>query len=379
MGMTSVRMPDELLAQLEQAAAKRRRSKGWLINDAVKEYLEREAQETQVLEETRQALADVQPPKHMTGRIFLGDEAEAPPSSVYLFSGRFDEAPDNSRAVTDGRWKYIRNFESDRPLFQMLNYPLRQAGQISQWEAYRSGMTFPLQAAHYQCQPPEKLYDTLNDPHEVRNLARSEPGMLETMRARLRSHVLETGDLGFIPEPMMEAIDASGGETIYSFGQSEANYPLARIFDLATLASARDPANRPAFVKALQDKNPIIRYWGMLGLRMPWVAQGGMDGLVEKALVDPAPSVRVQAAIYLGRSGQRERALDFLLREALSAEGDIHSAWALDAIKLLDGPEALASLSKAQVEALAGKGFNSKRLVNLLKAGGSVSRMPSNP
>jgi len=69
MGMTSVRMPDELLAQLEQAAAKRRRSKGWLINDAVKEYLEREAHETQILEETRQALADVK-----AGRVLAGEE-----------------------------------------------------------------------------------------------------------------------------------------------------------------------------------------------------------------------------------------------------------------------------------------------------------------
>jgi hypothetical protein len=88
--------------------------------------------------------------------------------------------------------------------------------------------------------------------------------------------------------------------------------------------------------------------------------------------------VRIQAAISVGRTGQREQALDFLLQESLSAEGDAHSAWALDAIKLLDAPEALAALSKAQVEALAKKGFNSQRLVNLLKAGGSVKRMPSN-
>jgi len=328
------------------------------------------------LPKTFLSLAGLELPEVMSGRIFLGDATEPPPSSVYLFSGRFDEAPDNSRAVTDGRWKYIRNFESDRPLFQMLNYPLRQQGQVSQWEAYRAGMTFPLQAAHYQCQPPEELYDTLNDPHEVRNLAQSEPGMLDTMRARLRSHVLETRDLGLIPEPMMEAIDTSGKETIYSFGQSEANYPLAQIFDLATLASDRDPANQPAFIEALQDKNPIIRYWGMVGLRMLWVAEGGIDAVVEQALADPAPSVRIQAAIYLGRTGQRERALEVLLQESLRAEGDIHSAWALDAIKLLDAPQALAALSKAQVEALAGKGFCSKRLVNLLQAGGSVSSMP---
>jgi predicted transcriptional regulator len=59
MGMTSVRMPDELLAQLEATAEKLRRSKGWIINDAVKEYLAKEEREARMVEETREALADI--------------------------------------------------------------------------------------------------------------------------------------------------------------------------------------------------------------------------------------------------------------------------------------------------------------------------------
>lgn len=59
MGMTSVRMPDELLSQLDHAAKKLRRTKGWIINDAVKEYLKREGRKTQMVEETREALADI--------------------------------------------------------------------------------------------------------------------------------------------------------------------------------------------------------------------------------------------------------------------------------------------------------------------------------
>jgi len=42
MGMTSVRMPDDRLQRLDAAATRLRRSKGWIINDAVREYLERE-------------------------------------------------------------------------------------------------------------------------------------------------------------------------------------------------------------------------------------------------------------------------------------------------------------------------------------------------
>lgn len=60
MGMTSVRMPDELLAQLDATAEKLQRSKGWIINNAVREYLAREEREAQRLAETREALADIQ-------------------------------------------------------------------------------------------------------------------------------------------------------------------------------------------------------------------------------------------------------------------------------------------------------------------------------
>jgi predicted transcriptional regulator len=59
MGMTSVRMPDDLLQRLDAAATRLRRSKGWIINDAVREYLEREDQRQRRDEETREALAEL--------------------------------------------------------------------------------------------------------------------------------------------------------------------------------------------------------------------------------------------------------------------------------------------------------------------------------
>ena len=66
--MTSVRMPDDLLERLEATATRLRRSKGWIINDAVREYLEREEQRRQRLIETKEALADVS-----EGRVVDGD------------------------------------------------------------------------------------------------------------------------------------------------------------------------------------------------------------------------------------------------------------------------------------------------------------------
>lgn len=86
MAITGVRMPDELLAQLEQAAVKLRRSKGWIINHWVKEYLDREAHKSQILEETLEALADLKAGRTVDGAGVmdwlesLGTESEqAPP------------------------------------------------------------------------------------------------------------------------------------------------------------------------------------------------------------------------------------------------------------------------------------------------------------
>ena len=67
MGMTSVRMPDELLEQLQDTAERLRRSKGWIINDAVREYLVKEERKSRMLEDTREALADIK-----AGRVVDG-------------------------------------------------------------------------------------------------------------------------------------------------------------------------------------------------------------------------------------------------------------------------------------------------------------------
>ena len=68
MGMTSVRMPDDLMRRLDAAAERLRRSKGWLINDAVREYLEREDKRLRRLEETKDALAELD-----AGELIDGD------------------------------------------------------------------------------------------------------------------------------------------------------------------------------------------------------------------------------------------------------------------------------------------------------------------
>ena len=72
MSVTSVRLKEELQAQLEQAAQRLDRPKSWIINEALASWLEREEGRERMYRETLEGLADVE-----AGRVVDGDEVMA--------------------------------------------------------------------------------------------------------------------------------------------------------------------------------------------------------------------------------------------------------------------------------------------------------------
>ncbi len=322
------------------------------------------------LPKTFLAIANAKAPTTMTGTVFLGANPDPAPRFIFLFSGRWDRSPDMRRGLTDGRWKYIRNYEPDRDRFPMLDYPWGQFGVRSQWREYQAGRTTPLQSAYFLPQAPEELYDTQTDPFEVTNLVgnSSASEKLSQMRAELDREVLTTHDLGFIPEPMIEAIDHANKETAFEFGQSADNYPLPEILKLANLASSQQPQNISALTTALTDKNSVIRYWAALGLRALGSAAKPAEAAIEKSMTDPDPSTRITAMIAFGKLGESERdtAVSLLIKEAKIARYDIHAVWVIDGINLLKASDSIKHLSAKDFV----RGSDSKRGFELLQLGG---------
>jgi predicted transcriptional regulator len=72
METTQIRLPEDLSQRLDATAARMGRSRGWIINDAVREYLEREDQRQRRDAQTREALADLD-----GGRLVDGDQVLA--------------------------------------------------------------------------------------------------------------------------------------------------------------------------------------------------------------------------------------------------------------------------------------------------------------
>jgi predicted transcriptional regulator len=87
MSTTSVRMSEDLMRRLNAAAERLHRSKGGIIEDAVREYLERDEERRRRLAETKDALAELDAGELVDGDAVLAwldtwgtDHEREPPS-----------------------------------------------------------------------------------------------------------------------------------------------------------------------------------------------------------------------------------------------------------------------------------------------------------
>lgn len=155
------------------------------------------------------SLAGAPIPGHMQGRAFLGPERSRTPARQYVHGARdrMDERYDLIRAVRDGRYKYIRNFMPDMPYAQHVSYGELMPTMADWRRLAAEGGLNPAQALFMSpTKPLEELYDTWNDPHEVRNLARDpeHQDALRRLRGELRRWMLEIRDAGLIHETLLD-------------------------------------------------------------------------------------------------------------------------------------------------------------------------------
>ena len=244
------------------------------------------------------SIADLPAPTTMQGSAFLGHRMKAPKPLAFGMRNRMDERYDFVRTVTDGRYRYIRNYMPYRPWGQNQAFEWLQAS-YQDWDALnRAGKLDPVQARFFGTKPYEEFYDLTADPDQVRNLI-DDPGQrvrVGAMRRALDAHMLRINDNGFIPE----------GSPLEGYAQSRAKgaYPLKRIMALAQMACRRDVRKLAALRRALTDPNEVVRYWGASGLLMLGeqgrVAASDLSALMVR---DPSPQVRIvtaEAAVRLG-------------------------------------------------------------------------------
>ncbi len=161
------------------------------------------------------SLANVPIPEHMQGKAFLGAQAEEPWEYVFSARDRFDESYDMVRSVRNKKWRYMRNYYPNKPYVVWVPYrnqsPIMQELLRLQAEGNLEG---PQKLWFQNTRPPEELYDTEKDPHNINNLANDPQyqDVLMEMREVLDHWRLESGDMGDISEYQMKEIMWPGGE-----------------------------------------------------------------------------------------------------------------------------------------------------------------------
>lgn len=151
---------------------------------------------------TTLAAAEIDIPDHMQGQNMLASDFHRD----YIVSARdrCDFTIDRIRAVVTKRYKYIRNFMTDKPYLQ--------PQYRSDWETFKlleklhkEGKLNEIQSRFVSDErPAEELYDLEKDPHETNNLVHSykrEHAMaLAKVRSILHRWIIETDDKGRFPE-----------------------------------------------------------------------------------------------------------------------------------------------------------------------------------
>ncbi len=159
--------------------------------------------------------AGVEIPAHVQGRVFLGPGKQPEPEWIYAARDRIDEQTDRVRAVRDRRYKFVRHLLPELPY--VLPVAFRNAMPMMQELlalAEADELTGPPALWFRPTRDAEELFDTETDPDEIRNLA-GDPAheeRLARMRGALDRWLVDSGDLGLLPEEELKERFWPGGE-----------------------------------------------------------------------------------------------------------------------------------------------------------------------
>jgi uncharacterized sulfatase len=270
---------------------------------------------------TVMSLAGVPTPAHMQGQAFLGTHRKPARRYVHGFRDRMDERYDMVRMVSDGRYRYIRNFDASRPWYQYMNTSEKNATMRDLRRLHDAGKLHADADRYFQKKPAEELYDTQADPHEIRNLAAApeHKQRLATMRQECVRWMREIRDLGLIPETELIAMEKKYGSRAAILLSPENAGLLDKLLDPAT-ASATDPQPtvraRAALAKPdrkfLQDPSATVRIAAAQGL--------GDAAAAAKELNGPEEWTRLNAALVLDELGEKARPYIPALQERIAKD-----------------------------------------------------------
>jgi hypothetical protein len=270
------------------------------------------------------SLAGGKAPDYLSGRTLMGKNRSKLANHLVLSEDRSDNGIDMVRSVTNGKYMYSRNFMPFMPQARYIRY--MEIGEIKQQMRKDLGQNKLnlLQRSLFEDRPAEFLFDIENDPWETKNLA-SEPAfkaVLEHMRSQLKKEILQSRDVMLLPEYQIGIISKTN--TPYAFRLDDKNYPVAEIYNAASLSGFRGKDIVARQIKLLEDPNNSVRYWAIIGLR----SQSQTDlkpyrKVIIEAMNDKYPPVAITAAAIIYKDFGIKVAEENLMKYCASKNMDL--------------------------------------------------------
>jgi arylsulfatase A-like enzyme len=238
------------------------------------------------------ALAGVEIPAHLQGRVLVGPKAAPAPEFVFAARDRMDIEYDMMRSARDTRFLYIRNFAPELPYAGHIIYR-NQSAIMQEWLRLQAArkLTGPAALWMRTNRPAEELYDTQSDPHQIRNLA-AEPAhraTLERMRKAVGDWMTRIGDQGLVNEPEMIQRMWPGGV------QPETAQPY-----IVSRRTTDAPARIPTY--AIKEPTEFVIYVPTQGASVGYTTDAGPNAkwrlYTGPILVDRSMTLRAKAIRY---------------------------------------------------------------------------------
>ncbi len=252
-------------------------------------------------------IAGVEVPDNMNGKPFISDEKVPSKDFVFGTSDRVDEAFEMARTVRTERFRYIRNFKPYTSLLQP-NFYSDKSEIMKELHKFTGSpdLTAAQKTLFTENRQPEELYDVVNDPYEIHNLAGNPEykNELLKMRKRLRTEMLESYDTGLMPEPEMMRL--SENSTPYEITKNQELFPVSEILDACDLMV--DPHVSPDdVIQKLNDDNGFVRYWAVVSAESSEMYNSEiLSELKERVKSDNFVTVQIEAAKTLIKAGEPE-------------------------------------------------------------------------
>lgn len=148
------------------------------------------------------SLADVEVPKYLHGRAFLGNQKKNERKYIFAARDRMDAEVDRVRTVFDGRYQYIRNYMPEKPWYQNILYRLQIPMMRKMLELKEQGQLNAVQARWFEAKPLEELYDTKSDPYQLNNIIGNieMQNKLKELKGEFNKWMNKIGDQHELPE-----------------------------------------------------------------------------------------------------------------------------------------------------------------------------------